>query len=300
MVSRALAQTASALAVALVALLLAFSRKGTSCQTQTASSLCQQIETASSAVQGLRALQELCDKCKKGKDNYGSDPCSSLPQPTLEEVFSKGRSRFSALEQELVEISQKIIATLQEVGDNTEKKRVLGAMLLDVNKNLENVRKLQSLNFDPQALKQGLVKHKTFFDDAAKKLEMRFEAHGHDHAKSLHMILHNPSDESVTVKLPAGALFAPVKRVGGQNLALKDQTEVRVVAKEAKKVWLWAYCANSNKASPYGQLEATDYVLDCDLSNQSSVWRQTQQFEHWDSVLMAHFKLADHVLSLGS
>ena len=115
-VSRALAQTASALAVALVALLLAFSRKGTSCQTQTASSLCQQIETASSAVQGLRALQELCDKCKKGKDNYGSDPCSSLPQPTLEEVFSKGRSRFSALEQELVEISQKIIATLQEVG----------------------------------------------------------------------------------------------------------------------------------------------------------------------------------------
>ena len=286
MVSRALAQTVSALPV----------------ETQTASSLCQQIETASSAVQGLRALQELCDKCKKGKDNYGSDPCSSLPQPTLEEVFSEGRSRFSALEQELVEIIQKIIATLQEVGDNTEKNRVLGAMLLNVNKNLENVRKLQlqSLNFDPQALKQGLVKHKTFFDDAAKKLEMRFDAHGHNHAKSLHMILHNPSYESVTVKLPAGALFAPVKSGGDQNLALKDQTEVRVGAKEAKKVWLWAYCANSNKASPYGQLEATDYVLDCDLSSQSSVWRQTQQFRHWDSVLLAHFKLADLVLSLGS
>lgn len=282
MVSRALAQTVSALPVALVALPQAFSRKGTSCQTQTASSLSRQIETASSAVQGLRALQELCDKCKTGKDNYGSDPCSSLPQPTLKQVFSEGGSRFSALEQELVEISQKIIATLQEVGDNTEEKRILGAMLLNVNKNLENVRKqqLQSLNFDPQALKQGLVKHKTFFDDAAKKLEMRFEAHGHNHAKSLHMILHNPGDESVTVKLPAGALFAPVKSGESQNLALKDQTEVRVGAKEAKKVWSWAYCANSNKASPYGQFEATDYVLNCDLSSQSSVWRQTQQFEH--------------------
>ena len=76
---------------------------------------------------------------QKGKDNFGSDPCSSLPQPTLKEVFSEGRSRFSALEQELVEISQKIIATLQEVGDNTEEKRPLGATLLNVNKNLERL-----------------------------------------------------------------------------------------------------------------------------------------------------------------
>ena len=46
---------------------------------------------------------------------------------------------------------------------------------------------------------------------------MRFEAHGYNHEKSPHMILHNPNDESVTVKLPAGALFASVKNGGGQK-----------------------------------------------------------------------------------
>ena len=71
MVSRALAQTVSGLPVALVALPQALSRKGTSCQTQTASGLCRQIETASFAVQSLRALQELCDKCKRAKTILG-------------------------------------------------------------------------------------------------------------------------------------------------------------------------------------------------------------------------------------
>ena len=280
MSSRLLARTVAVLPVAMVASPHRLNRKTASCQTQTASGLCRHIETASSAVQGLRALQELCEKCQKGQNTWGSDPCSNLPQPTLKEVFDEGRSRFSALEQELVQLSEQIIATLQKVGDNTEEKRILGATLLNVNKNLENVRaqQMQSLNFDPKALKQGLVKHKQFFDEAARKLEMRFEAHGHNHAKSLHMILHNPSKEPVTVKLPAGALFAPVKS-GGQNLALKDRTEVQVGAKQTRSVWLWTYCANSNRASPYGQLEATDYVLDCDLSNQGSVWNLTTRFE---------------------
>ena len=107
---------------------------------------------------------------------------------------------------------------------------------------------------------------------------MKFEAHGHNSAGSLRVILHNPSNELVTIKLPKGALLAPVKS-GAQNLALKEHTEVRVGPNETKKVSLWAYCANSNRASPYGQLEATDYVLDCDLSDQASVWKQTQRFE---------------------
>lgn len=260
-----------------------FFRKGANCQTATkANDLCRRIEVASAAVQGLRALEELCDKCRKGKDNFGSDPCSTLPQPTLKDVLEKqGRSRLSALEQELVQISDKIVATLQEVGDETEQKRILGATLLNVNKNLENLRseQMQSLNFDPQALKQGLVKHEAFFDEAAKKLEMTFEAHGHNHAGSLCMVLRNPSAEQVTIKLPAGALFAPVKDRGSQNLALKEQTTIQVGPNQTKRVSLWAYCANSGKKSPHGQLEATDYVLDCDLSNQASVWNRTKQFE---------------------
>ena len=146
-------------AAAVVAFPHAFSRKGASCQPtpNATNGLCRHIEVASSAVQGLRALQELCDRCSKGQDNWGSDPCSNLSQQTLKEVAAQGRSRFNALEHELAQISSDLVAALQQVGDNTEQKRILGATLLNVNKNLENVRtqQMQSLNFNPQALKQG-------------------------------------------------------------------------------------------------------------------------------------------------
>ena len=112
---------------------------------------------------------------------------------------------------------------------------------------------MQSLNFDPQALKQGLVKHKSFFDETAKMLEMKLEAHGFQSSRNV------CDDQS-----------APVQEDDqhGQNLALKEASQVRVGPQESKTVWLWAYCANSNLRAPHTQMEATDYVLDCDLSGQ--------------------------------
>ena len=243
--------------------------------------ICTAVQTASSAVQGLAALEQLCERCKQGQQQFGSDPCAELSSDMLKQTAAGDRTRFKRLELAFLQISAGIKAAIEAAGEDVDRNQVLGSTLRVVNHNLQMLRqlKLADLNFDPSILESGLLQHHDFFSQAAQKLEMSFLARGHNHRNALQMTVHNPSNEEVKLVLPAGALFQPTKRKDSQGLVLRDATTVCVKPRGTKTISLWAFCANSNKASPHDDLQATDYVLKCDLSSQSSVWAKTSKFE---------------------
>ena len=199
----------------------------------------------------------------------------------LEGYASAGRLQFKKLDWELQQISKAIKKAVADAGHDTDRNQVLGNTLGIVNKNLEMLRKLKvkDLQYDPAILEGGLLKHMDFLGEVAQKLEMSFVARGFNSRDSLQMTVYNPSQEEVTVNIPAGALFEPRRAKNCQNLVLKETTRVCVKPGERKTIKLWAFCGNEKKSSPHTDLEPTDYVLNCDLSSQSSVWDATRQFE---------------------
>ena len=174
-------------------------------------------------------------------------------------------------------------------------------MLLDVNKKLRECSKTAESEFWSTGIEARLGEAQDIFWWCGQKTGDEIWSSWTRPRKELAYDSSQPKRWIGDRQASGWRTICPCKACRGSKFGFwKIKRKCVSLQRRQKKVWLWAYCANSNKASPYGQLEATDYVLDCDLSNQSSVWRQTQQFEHWDSVLMAHFKLADLVLSLGS
>lgn len=130
--------------------------------------MCQTIQTASAAVQGVAALEGLVGKCLKGYKEFGSDCCRLLPQPALTEIMVKSPD---ALEHQLLQISEGIINGLQTVGDDTEAKGCLAAILVDVNRNLARVRELRaSLKPAAHTLPTRLVK----FNELQNKFQVGF------------------------------------------------------------------------------------------------------------------------------
>ena len=245
-----------------------------------ANGICTAVQTASSAIQGPAALEQFCEKCRKGQSDFGSDPCSQMSASKLEGVASGGRTQFKKLEHESQQISDAIKAYIASAGHDTDQNQVLGATLRIVNSNLHMLRqlKVKNLSYDPAILEAGLLKHTEFFQEVAQKLEMNFRSNGFNRSDALTMIVYNPGREEVVVAVPAGAVFEPVHAKHCQNLVLKNAATVRVNPGQKKTIGLWALCGN-HKASPPGggspgnDFEPTDYVLNCDLSSQSSVWK---------------------------
>ncbi|CAE7789032.1 adck1 [Symbiodinium sp. KB8] len=185
------------------------------------------------------------------------------------------------MEMELREISDSIKAAIEATGDDPDRHQVLGLTLRTVNNNLKTLRTLKvgNLNFDPKIVEAGLLQHDGFFNEMAQKLEMSFKAKGHDSRDALQLTVYNPGDDTVTLRLPAGALFEPSGSKKCQNLVLREATLTDVKPGQRKTIGLWAFCANSNRSSPCTDLEPTDYVLKCELRDQASVWKATRMYE---------------------
>ena len=244
--------------------------------------ICRAIEVGSSAMQGLAALEQLCEKCRKGREQWGKDPCSKIEASTFHSVVG-GKGGFTALENDLLEISASIKKEISKVeAGDTEKNQILSTVLYTVNGNLQGVqdlkKKMNKLNFDTSALENGLLQYTDFWQEASQKLHFRITAAGYDKKNALNLHVYNPCREEFVCTLPAGALFKPVKK-DCQNLVLKAETQIRVKPGERKTITLWALCGNSNKASPFTDMEPTDLILNCDRSNQSSLWAATKRYE---------------------
>lgn len=253
------------------------------CDQRRMNQVCQTVQSGNAGSQGLAALEKLCERCRQGQETYGRDPCDKM-QALGGLLGTKGNNVFNLLEAELQEISEDVKRAITQAGDDTERHQLLGTTLRVVNNNLELVRQLKKttkLDYDPTMLEKGLIQHKSFFNEVAQKLNIKFSGHGHNNTSALQMEVHNPGTETVTLSLPAGALFAPTKDKRCQNLVLRMETTIEVKPREHKRIKLWAFCGNSNKASPPSntELEATDFVLNYDLSSQNSVWAKTSQFQ---------------------
>lgn len=261
--------------------MLVSGKRQVDCQPLLQNGICAAFRTASSAVQGLAALEQLCEKCRTARDKLGEDPCSSMSASVLKGSVEGGRVRFKRMEMELQEISDSIKAAIEATGDDPDRHQVLGLTLRTVNNNLKTLRTLKvgNLNFDPKIVEAGLLQHDGFFNEMAQKLDMSFKARGYNSRNALQLTVYNPGDDTVTLRLPAGALFEPCGSKKCQNLVLRDATSMDVEPGQRKTNGLWAFCGNSNRSSPYTDLEPTDYVLKCDLKDQASVWEATRMYE---------------------
>ena len=90
----------------------------------------------------------------------------------------------------------------------------------------------------------------------------------------------NNSNVSVTVHIPAGQIFIPKDKSRTQNLILKSNCEIELMAGSSEVRVLYAFCGNSNfGCSSDKEMELSNFRFNSDVCiDQSKVWQQCRNF----------------------